>query len=213
MKKIAISMIAVLFVVFGLTTGEAKASLTYDLKYILGISGGTLAGSDWLTAKFEDDGANKVKLTLNANLQAGYYIQEVAFNVNPSLNLVSLTIAESSKLGTYLNSSSYAEDKKKLNGGGDITKGFDVLLGFPTANNDVTNRFSDTDWIVLNITGTGITEGSFDFLNTYKTANVAAKIAGNCLSAEVSNVPIPAAAWLFGSGLLGLVGIRRRFQQ
>ena len=27
---------------------------------------------------------------------------------------------------------------------------------------------------------------------------------------ECSNVPIPAAAWLFGSGLLGLLGVRRR---
>jgi len=27
---------------------------------------------------------------------------------------------------------------------------------------------------------------------------------------EVSNVPVPAAVWLFGSGLLGLVGIARR---
>jgi hypothetical protein len=27
---------------------------------------------------------------------------------------------------------------------------------------------------------------------------------------EVTPTPIPAAAWLLGSGLLGLVGIRRR---
>jgi len=29
-------------------------------------------------------------------------------------------------------------------------------------------------------------------------------------SPEIETVPIPAAAWLFGSGLLGLVGIARR---
>jgi hypothetical protein len=27
---------------------------------------------------------------------------------------------------------------------------------------------------------------------------------------EISQVPLPAAVWLFGSGLLGLVGIARR---
>ncbi len=29
-------------------------------------------------------------------------------------------------------------------------------------------------------------------------------------SLEVSAVPVPAAVWLFGSGLLGLVGVARR---
>ena len=29
---------------------------------------------------------------------------------------------------------------------------------------------------------------------------------------EVSAVPVPAAAWLFGSGLIGLVGLARRKQ-
>ena len=27
---------------------------------------------------------------------------------------------------------------------------------------------------------------------------------------EVSSVPVPAAVWLFGSGLLGLIGVARR---
>ena len=31
---------------------------------------------------------------------------------------------------------------------------------------------------------------------------------GSCASAPV--VPVPAAVWLFGSGLLGLVGVARR---
>ncbi len=34
--------------------------------------------------------------------------------------------------------------------------------------------------------------------------------AGNLTYAPVSSVPIPAAVWLFGSGLLGLVGVARR---
>jgi hypothetical protein len=35
----------------------------------------------------------------------------------------------------------------------------------------------------------------------------------NCASVTVSAVPIPAALWLFGSGLLGLAGFRKRFGQ
>jgi hypothetical protein len=30
------------------------------------------------------------------------------------------------------------------------------------------------------------------------------------LNVSVSAVPIPAAAWLFGSGLIGLAGLKRR---
>jgi len=40
------------------------------------------------------------------------------------------------------------------------------------------------------------------------TANVAG--SGDCSSTSVSAVPVPAAAWLFGSGLIGLVGMARR---
>ncbi len=29
-------------------------------------------------------------------------------------------------------------------------------------------------------------------------------------SGDVSTVPVPAAVWLFGSGLLGLIGVARR---
>jgi len=40
------------------------------------------------------------------------------------------------------------------------------------------------------------------------TANIAG--SGDCSTASVSAVPLPAAAWLFGSGILGLVGFARR---
>ena len=40
------------------------------------------------------------------------------------------------------------------------------------------------------------------------TANIAG--SGDCSTVSVSPVPVPAAVWLFGSGLLGLVGMSRR---
>ena len=40
------------------------------------------------------------------------------------------------------------------------------------------------------------------------SANVAG--SGDCSISEVSAVPVPAAAWLFGSGIIGLVGLARR---
>jgi predicted extracellular nuclease len=40
------------------------------------------------------------------------------------------------------------------------------------------------------------------------SANIAGM--GNCSTASVSPVPLPAAVWMFGSGLIGLVGLARR---
>jgi hypothetical protein len=36
-------------------------------------------------------------------------------------------------------------------------------------------------------------------------------LAGALNSSGSSSVPIPAAIWLFGTGLIGLIGTRRRF--
>ena len=45
------------------------------------------------------------------------------------------------------------------------------------------------------------------YINIHTAAFPAGEIRGQV---QISTVPIPAAAWLFGSGLLGLVGIARR---
>jgi hypothetical protein len=49
----------------------------------------------------------------------------------------------------------------------------------------------------------GVQEDGFEYAESYGWA---------VQSGDVSTVPVPAAAWLFGSGLLGLVGVARRKQ-
>ena len=64
----------------------------------------------------------------------------------------------------------------------------------PTGNNIIILNFP------LSITGTDIATGdAFEYGYTESTQTVSAAV-----------VPIPAAVWLFGSGLLGLVGMARR---
>jgi len=48
--------------------------------------------------------------------------------------------------------------------------------------------------------------GGLDFLPTYDSTGNAVVFA----DWRISTVPVPAAVWLFGSGLMGLVGVARR---
>jgi hypothetical protein len=73
---------------------------------------------------------------------------------------------------------------------------------------------------------TGNFDGTYDFESaslTYTSGSLATGLAGGSIVGasfdggrviakigEVAVVPVPAAVWLFGSGLLGLVGVARR---
>jgi hypothetical protein len=61
----------------------------------------------------------------------------------------------------------------------------------PDVSNGLTLQFN---------AATGAAGGSTSFL----------EIDNVSVTADVSAVPVPAAVWLFGSGLLGLVGVARR---
>lgn len=48
------------------------------------------------------------------------------------------------------------------------------------------------------------------YINIHTDANPGGEIRGQVLSGTFNPVPIPAAVWLFGSGLLGLIGFAKR---
>jgi len=55
-----------------------------------------------------------------------------------------------------------------------------------------------------------IAAGSLYSLSIFATITHGADVQNTSFNAELRPVPVPAAVWLFGSGLLGLVGIARR---
>ncbi len=56
-----------------------------------------------------------------------------------------------------------------------------------------------------------IAAGAYNWVDKWHLDQASARLAGiGMASAYISAVPVPAAVWLFGSGLLGLIGVARR---
>lgn len=62
---------------------------------------------------------------------------------------------------------------------------------------------------ILTLSGSGLLSGN-TFDNTGVNWTFSANSSGSSYSMTVTAVPVPAAIWLFGSGLLGLIGVARR---
>lgn len=86
---------------------------------------------------------------------------------------------------------------------------FDGLLLGSISGNDYT--LDELAFMSLDITGLEGQTGLLEFIiNTTGAESANVFIPNSISSAYVSAVPVPAAVWLFGSGLLGLIGVARR---
>ena len=69
------------------------------------------------------------------------------------------------------------------------------------------------DLLALAGAGGGINTASFQFTSPMTLSelfNASTTVTSTSFSGSIAPVPVPAAAWLFGSGLLGLIGIARK---
>ncbi|HEY3117840.1 MAG TPA: hypothetical protein VGK54_13935 [Chloroflexota bacterium] len=134
---------------------NAEAVVTYQLNNVF--SGSTPAGAaPWATATFQSAGANTVTLTLTNNAGSGQFITEWDFNSSVTSGLTFTYVAGSSTkpaaTGVQLGSNCCQADGDGL---------YDIEFDFAAAQ---ASRFT-AGTVVYTITGTGITEGTFNELS------------------------------------------------
>ena len=211
---------------------SANVVFNYDQEY----SGGQApAGSTpWMVSTFSASPStyvigsttyNAVRLTIDlSNLQSGAFISETDFNIDPSLNPANLSF-------NFVSGNSHANVTPNLATNGFKADGdgfYDISFSFSTASG---STFGGGTQAIFDIEATDATTAAalmaetFAFLSqpagghgpfyaATHVQNTTGVCNPNCTGsgwiAPTTVVPVPAAAWLFGSGLMGLAAIARR---
>lgn len=221
---------ALALVLLSLATSAHASMLTLNFGDVF--SSGSVAPTGpgpYLTAVFDDHGTTgSVTLTMTVEGHVGSAaVDEVYFNLDPLFNATQLNFS-------FVSSSSTGPDTGTQGNNG-IFKGtnqfqadgdglYDIYMNFPPPPGNNSSRWTAGEVVVYNITSSqAITASSFDFLSapgggaagpfTGAAHFLATGLTGASsawVGVTTSVVPVPAAVWLFGSGLLGLAGIARR---
>jgi len=173
----------------------------------------------WATAVFDDGGSlGSVTLTMSVaasvNLAA---VTEMYFNLDPALDPTSLLFARTDGTGPTAANTSIQTGVDNFQADGDGQ--YDILFDFPPPPGQQAARFNAGEFVTYDITGIGsLTADDFNFFATpgggfgpyLSVARFQSTGPDQEGSDWVGAVPVPAAVWLFGSGLLGLVGVARK---
>lgn len=167
------------------------ATLTYSGDQLTGVNGVEALGGAW-DVTFHDGSFNDVDDIYGISTPFFTFAESEA-----------LTIA----LAADMNALTSVLDPEDVNG----CSAFNVLCAIVTPYTFITFEGDPTDYRVngfsVEVTPTNLINGG----TTETTARRDLDFTNISYAVwEVSAVPIPAAAWLFGSGLLGLVGVARR---
>jgi len=206
---------------FGLFSLQATAaSVTFNYTESFG-SVPPDGPAPYATATFDDGGtAGSVTLTMSvAGTVDGADVTAMFFNLDPTLDPTLLTFTRDGGTGPATATTNILTGVDAYRAGGDGY--YDIVFDFPPPPGNNAARFNAGEDLVYTITGTGITADSFNFfgepgpgegnpgpyLSVARFQSTGPDQEG---SDWVGAVPVPAAVWLFGSGLLGLVGIARR---
>ena len=119
-----------------------------------------------------------------------------------------LVSKHSFKAGTYNISLDFSGNQRNANAAGNDS--FNVLFGGSVLANIPFTAF-DAGWNTLNLLAT-VNAGDRFSISTGSNDNIGL-IIDNISIAKVSEVPLPAAAFLFAPALLGFMGLRRKAKQ
>ena len=203
------------------TVPAQAATVTFEYTQSFGAAA-PLGSSPWATAVFDDGGsAGSVTLTMNATGTIGdANITQMYFNFDPSLDVTNLVftydVASTGPAAAGGGNNGIFTEVDAFQADGDGK--YDILFDFPPPTGNTKWMAGET--VTYTITSTDdIMASSFNFLSA-----PGGNSAGPFLSVArfqstgpngngsdwVGAVPVPAAVWLFGSGLLGLVGVARK---
>lgn len=206
LKVIKFSVILPVFAVTQLNAATISYYLDQSNALPDGINYAQVTISDSVTNTGDIDFSVEVLTSAFTVSGSNFGMQNFSFNYDPSLSIDASNIIGIDPVTWSV--------KEGANAGGGFGK-----FGFQLSGNGNTR----TELLSFSITGvTGDTIDSYAMGSTLKPAATeffAAHIAGfdgeYCVTSaqfagSISAVPVPAAVWLFGSGLIGLAGLARR---
>lgn len=213
----ALSLGALLAATASLPTQAAAITFNYTESF------GTeppVGPSPYATSEIVDSGVDTVTLTMQVSGFVGAAdVTGMYFNLDPALDPTLLTFTRLGGTGPTAADTTILTGVDAYRADGD---GFyDILFDFPPPPGGDLARFNSGESLIYEISMPGLSAASFNF---FGAPGPGAGNPGPFLSVArfqetgplqdgsdwVGAVPVPAAVWLFGSGLLGLVGLARR---
>jgi hypothetical protein len=189
-------------------------AVTYGFDCITGnVAGDCSIGEAQLTVDVTDAGAGQVLFTFSNSGPEASSIADVYFDDGSIPSISGIASIDNSDAGVSFSLGSNPPD---LPGGNSITPAFNATTGL-TADSDAPTQPNGVNpgeslGILVDLSS-GVSYADLLSDITSMDLRIGIHVQGYATGGSesfINNVPVPAAVWLFGSGLLGLVGVARR---